>query len=1168
MRMFRACFVAIITLLVAGNVWAEPRMRPPLPDALRVVSADAQSVILELTVAGMATEPITYAGERYDQVIIDGMPQTTIPGAPQVPTRGALIGIPSVDNVTLRVLEADAEVHSGFRLPPAPALSVTAARIDTMRAEDVQMHAMPDPAWFATNAFFPGAPAEIGEVGYLRDQAVAQVRFYPVQYNPVTGELRHYRRVRVQVTWDAAADLAARAPEAVSPAFEGLLRGALLNYDSLDRPPTATAARATGTAHADAVPADAPPALKISVTTEGIYKLTPDALAAAGFDLAWVDPRRLKLHNRGVEVPIYVHGEGDGTFDAADYILFYGAALNDVYTNRNVYWLTAGNSSGRRMQTRAGAPTGSADVPAHFPTTLHAEQDTYYWQTMPNGAGQDHWFWGTRLSTPGSRDYTLSLTNIAQTAENATVRVQLKGFTNVNQNPDHHTRIYLNDTQIDDQRWDGQAIFTHTATVPHDLLREGENIVRVETRSVSGVSVNQILMNWIEIDYRHTYVAENDVLQFGAPQAGTFQFEVANFSRDDVAVFDVTDPASVVRIVNPAVTQAGNGQGYRLAFEDTAQAATRYLALTSPQYRSPAALELDTPSAWKRADHGADYIIITHRDFYDSALRLADHRSAMGLRTLTVDVQDLYDEFNHGIFNPHAIRDFLAYAYANWARPAPVYVVLLGDAYQDYKDNLETGTRNYVPAQIVNTRILGETPSDNWFVTISGDDVLPDMFVGRLSAETPAQAAAIVEKIIRYEQNPPEDTWNTRALFVADDDDDSFVQMSETLAGLLPDTFTARQVNVGDYASGSPTADIKRYIEEGSSIVNYAGHGQVDAWGIWQNETFFDLADVRSLDNTHKLPVVTVANCLNGFFTLEQTKVSLAEELQRRADTGAIAVWAATGLDYPSGHRLLMSNFYQVVFQEGQHDLGAATTGAKIATYTTSNQWDDLVKTFVLFGDPATAIGVPADPSYITRVTPADGATDVPVNQPLEIVFSRSMNPATVTVSGPGTVGLTPTLRWSDNYTLLTYAHTGFGYDETRTFSVQGQDRQGNALDAARAPTTWSFTTRHLSEDQRVVVVSGPERGDLNVEYTFGAILGVAGPATTYVWEATDQEVVTHANAGPRDTAAFTWTTSGLKTITVTATNTEGTFTGTHSFLVGVALSGDAGPIYLPLVTR
>lgn len=81
--------------------------------------------------------------------------------------------------------------------------------------------------------------------------------------------------------------------------------------------------------------------------------------------------------------------------------------------------------------------------------------------------------------------------------------------------------------------------------------------------------------------------------------------------------------------------------------------------MTPSKRRSPAGIAKNKPSSWKSANNGADYIIITHEDFYDSALTLAERRSDSGLRVVRVKVGHIYDEFNDGIFNPQAIRNFL-----------------------------------------------------------------------------------------------------------------------------------------------------------------------------------------------------------------------------------------------------------------------------------------------------------------------------------------------------------------------------------------------------------------------------------------------------------------------------------------------------------------------------
>jgi hypothetical protein len=1169
-------------LLLSNSATSPVAAQAPAGSQLRLLSSGEGAIVLELTVVDFQLETVEGAGQTYQRVIIPGMVQTTTPGEPQVPARGALLGLPAIERVTVQVLEADYDVLRGYRLVPAPALQVIGDDVDAPLG--VQFTFALNQERYATDAFYPGRPVEIGQTGYMRDQAVAQVQFYPLQYNPVTGEVRLYRRILARVTWHTPPAVATAEARGASPAYEHLLRNALLNYKALERPAVKPSSQSPFSMHGGGAgttkvvttnpspfslhegglfAASITPTLKIGVTEDGLYELTYSDLTGAGLDLSGVDPRTLKLSHRGVEVPIYVPGEDDGVFDPTDTLLFYGTAITDVYTAQNVYRLTAGGGDGQRMGTRDGTLSGSAPVPPHFPVTRHAEQDTYYWVTMPNGQGQDHWFWGDKLTAPASRDYPLTLHNISTTASTATVRLRLKGHTDTSTNPDHHTRIYLNGVEIDDQLWDGFSIYDHHTTVPHSYLNEGSNTVRVEGVGDTGAAVDQFFLNWIEIDYWDTYVAESDELLFGAPAAGTFQFEVTGFGGDGVAVFDVTDPAGVMRITDTTVV--ADGGGYKLQFEDTAQPETRYLALRPARHKSPASLELDEPSSWRSPGNGADYILITHEDFYASALRLADHRSALGLRVVTVKVGDIYDEFNHGVFNPQAMRDFLAYAYDHWAAPAPTHVLLVGGASYDYRDLLDLDRANYVPTQIIETDLLGQTPSDNWFVLVSGADILPDMFIGRLTAQNPSEADDMVDKVIHYEQNLPDGSWNTQVLLVADDES-SFETISERLAGRLPFYYTANRVYAGDYPPGDPTTDVTNYINGGSVLVNYTGHGNVDRWGSWSGGRIFDRADVTALNNTHKLPVVTIASCLNGYFAGKN--VSLAEEFLLRDDRGAAAVWADSGLGYPSGHRVLMGEFYEAIFQDDQYGLGAATTAAKIATYAQSSFWGELVETFVLFGDPAMPLGIPTNYPYLESTTPADGASDVPVDQDLQIVFSKPMSPATVLLGGEGTTSLTFTPTWSADNTVLSYAHPNFDYGQTLTFTISGQDELGNPLGLGLVPSTWSFATTP-PVGVETVAIAGPARGAINTPYTFSAAVSpiTASLPITYVWQATGQAPVAHTG-GLSDMVTFTWHTLGTQVITVTATNVGGTVTGTHVVTilpVAVAIAGPtAGVINTP----
>ncbi|MCC7210601.1 MAG: hypothetical protein IT451_02005 [Candidatus Brocadia sp.] len=969
--------ILIVTgILVSGICLSLSRAESSSGSKIRVVRTDSEAVVLELRLSGFQTETTEHEDGSYQSITAPHTVLSDQPGKPRLPVCGALIGIPAIDGVSLDVIDASFETVHGYRLLPAPGWKVMGNNLNDFHEGGVEKTFPMDGDIYHTNAFYPEAIAGIGSRGYLRDQAVAQVQFYPVQYNPVEGTVRFYRRILVKMAWDARQVAMSYKTPGASPAYEEMLKGLLLNYGGLRRPVSAPEIPHTGppAEFKDVIEkSSGGTALKIGVTEDGVYRLGYHDLSDAGLNLKNTDPRTIKISNRGAEIPIFVSGEDDGVFHTDDFILFYGTANKDIYTTKNIYWLTAGSGAGKRMDAVDGALSGKAVVPEYFPATVHAEKDSEYWQTMPNGGSEDHWFWDYQLTAPSSADYSLSLNHLSKTAGTATVRVRLKGRTGIqNVNPDHHTKIYLNGAEVDDQTWDGQVIHDHTITVLNPALHEGINTVRLELPGDTGATVDQVFMNWIEIDYLDTYVAEDDELLFGAPAQGAFQFEVAGFGNNSIVVFDVTDPAKPALITDTTVVPEGNA--FTLQFEDDAQKGTQYLALTPSRYKSASGIESDQPSSWKSADNRADYLIITHEDFYSSAQKLANYRSEAGWNVAVVKVGDIYDEFNDGIFHPQAIRDFLTYTYNNWATPTPAYVLLVGDACQDFRDHYKTGTLNYVPSQNIETDILGETPSDNWFVLVSGDDILPDMYIGRLSVQTKSEAADVVDKIISYEKNPPKASWNKNALLVADDDDTSFEDMAEQLAGLLPDDYTANKVYASAYSSGNPTKDIIDYIDKGSLLTNYTGHGAVNRWGLWDDnkKSIFGVSDITALNNTNKLTIVTTANCLNGYFTGANPQISVAEQFHLLKEKGAVAVWAPTALSYTSGHRILIGELYEDFFQYNLYGLGAATTNAKISTYAKSKTWGELVETFVLFGDPLTRLGV-SDAASLSVSAPNGG---------------------------------------------------------------------------------------------------------------------------------------------------------------------------------------------------
>jgi len=1048
----RIALVLLILLLGVSGVEARPRI-----PTVKLLRSDSQRIVVELTIPDFQVISREHGGTTYQAIVVPDLEQTWEPGQPQVPFKGILLGVPSSGQVLgqtefgTSVLESAYQTRRGLMLYPSPRPIVQEAGGSPVLDHEFAL----DRVVYGQNAFYPGPLAEIGFSGYLRDQRVVQLQFYPFQYNPVTRELRCYSKLRVEVSFGSVGGKDGRESN-TSSVFERFLASVLFNYESLERgvtvqggnetppPPRACPELAEGgrlggsgvdfptegppspspslrgrgtqtppprrgrlggsgvnfptegppspspslpgrgnTLLAERLRAGDQPMLKIAVEEDGLYRLTDARLQDAGLDLLEVDPRTIKITLRDREMPIYVHGEEGGNprcgvFDVEDYVEFYGLAMTGPFTARNVYWLTTGGADGLRMAARDGSLAGVHPTPSSFYATLHAEEDHVYWQNIPNGAGQDHWFWRGPLEAPTETTLTFDLRHLAiEEGKDATVRVGLRGKTDdYGTDPDHHTRVTLNGVEISDALWDGQIEYQHQATVPGQtefgasVLAEGINTLTVESVGDTGGGVDSVYLNWFEVDYWDTFVAEDDHLEFWQEGSGTYQFVVTDFSDNGVSVFAITDPANVARVVNPEI-EAGGG-AYTVKFQDTIEEQARYLVLTSAQRKTPAAMIVDHPSSLESPTNAADYIIITHDEFYDSVLPLASHRQGKGLLVKTVRVTNIYDEFNYGIFDPQAIRDFLSHAYHNWA-VTPLYVLLVGDANMDFKDNFGTGKLNYVPTHIFETWPVGETPNDNWFACVSGDDILPDMFIGRISAQRPQDVEAVVEKIINYEQNPTPGDWNRSALFVADDDQTDFETTSQHLIALLPEGYRTQRVYAREYqAPADPTADIVQHINGGAFLVNYVGHGFTDRWGAWSGGRIFDRSDIASLNNGSKLPFLTTATCLNGFFSHPLEDYSLAEEFLRVEGKGAIAAWSPTGLGFPSQHRLLFGELFTSIFKDDNRLLGPATTAAKISAYAQSSSLGEMVETFVLFGDPALELalgsGSPLNKIYLPLI--------------------------------------------------------------------------------------------------------------------------------------------------------------------------------------------------------
>ncbi|MGD9350821.1 MAG: C25 family cysteine peptidase, partial [Desulfobacterales bacterium] len=530
----------------------------------------------------------------------------------------------------------------------------------------------------------------------------------------------------------------------------------------------------------------------------------------------------------------------------------------------------------------------------------------------------------------------------------------------------HEVRVAINGVQ-QDFSWTG--ISYYQATVNNVPLVDGDNIVTLQCLSADGN--DSIIIDWFEIAYWRDYVAVADQLKF-APDNGS-RYVIDGFSSDTVLAYDISNPAEVDLIENEVI--AGTNP-YSIEFEP-AEYGDIYLVLSADSVNIPVGLIEDTAADLADNANGADYILITHRDVgWDGSgnplpwlTDLVAHREGQGLRIFVADIEDIYDTFSYGIESPHAVKGFLAYAYANWTPPAARYVLLVGDSTYDPKNHWnENDNTDYLPTYSIYTDYKGETVTDQWFVTFNGDDAVADMHIGRLPAANAAQAEVMVNKIIAYETAINSQTWQGDLLLIADNQrasdayayEAAFEAINEDAAALIPDAMADPfKGYLNDYAATAfLTDDIIDALNDGVLIANYAGHG---ATQVLAEEHIFDAGDVTALTNTDRLSFFVSMACEAGFFAYPETWFypSLAEALLR-SDAGAVAALMPTGMTTTEGQQILDAALFEAIFNRDIRTLGPAIADDKQTLLANGDDYyEQIADTFLLFGDPATALKIP-----------------------------------------------------------------------------------------------------------------------------------------------------------------------------------------------------------------
>lgn len=723
---------------------------------------------------------------------------------------------------------------------------------------------------------------------------------------------------------------------------------------------------------------------KLSVKETGVYKITYDDLVSWGFDPAAINPENVAIYGNGngmlpespsefryddlVGNAITVVGENDGSFDPADYVLFYAQGPTawkldagtgqfshetNLYSEEVFYFLNLNKPGAARIQDQF-----STIIPA----TNFAETFTWHEAYEPELENLIHsgkmWF-GDRFDGNMSIVYPLTIPNL------------------VTDEPVHLSYQFAarsSETSTFNIYADGELLATEQVSMVN-FNNSYSDFAKMRSGEISFYPGGQEISLMIE------YAAPNDSatgwLDFFSLQATANLFfeepqllfsvpgiigpsTVTEFSLENAAsnllIWNITDPlqpGNVIFDLNGSVAE------YTLETDSLLQ----FIAFTGTDLK-PEFIE----TVANQNLHGIavpEMVIISAPEFESSANSLAAFRQSNdNLTVLVSHTSQIYNEFSSGAQDPTAIRDFMKYLYEKSGGENPKYLLLLGDASVDYKDRLENNT-NFIPIweSEVSLNPVSSYCSDDFYGQFT-EALSLDLAIGRIPAETASEAETMVQNIIGYASPENVGSWHNQFALIADDEDSNLhftdaEELMDTLEMIAPYLNLSKiyldaypQVTLPDGHQRYPDVNdaINQRINDGVLAMTYIGHGGQD---YLAHEQIMTPEDIQTWNNVNRMNVFMTFTCAFGRMD-DPVFDPMMMELLAQENQGMVAVFTATRPTYAGANMHLNKNIQSNLIEHPDKPFGEIVRMAKNNSGTVVNKTK-----FVLFGDPAMRIAIP-----------------------------------------------------------------------------------------------------------------------------------------------------------------------------------------------------------------
>jgi hypothetical protein len=728
---------------------------------------------------------------------------------------------------------------------------------------------------------------------------------------------------------------------------------------------------------------------KVRIDKSGLYKITYDELQQMGFDVS-VNPHQIAVFGNGggvlpevntdfrhkdlVENPIVVVGENDGSFDANDYILFYGQGpvtwkynmltgtfdyQTNYYDDYAYYFITSLDHNAKRIENQQ-PPSGGHDllIDEFNDYACHELDERNLFKTGRT------WF-GEVYDFDITKEFVFDFPNLVKDNQSGYLHCAFaaRAFSynsmTIYVNNELEKSLTLGVVSSNDPYQLGRVKETNFHFTPdNDQL-----IVKTEYRRTSNSSI--AYLDFIEVNVKRKLLMTEGQMMFRSADAGQdgqiVRYRLGNASSD-LTVWDITDP------VNPQKIQTQFSSG-NLEFNAVADTLRQYIVFKNGAglYQTEFVEPVENQNL--HSVKNIDFLIVTYPDFMEEAKRLADfHRQNDGMNVYVTIPEKIYNEFSSGAQDITAIRDFVKHIYDQSDPGRKIkYLLLFGDASFDYKDRLADNT-NFAPCweSIESMNIVNSIASDDYFGYLDDGEggssaSRVDIGIGRFVVGTTEEAKAAVDKSIHYATNTQEvmQPWRNMITFAADDgDNNTHLRHAETLSDFVYENYPVYNVDKiyldaykqistpGGQTSPDMNKAINDKIEKGTLIFNYNGHGGEAGLG---HESIMQIADINSWTNYDKLALFITATCEFARYD-DPTRVSAGEYVFLNKKGGGIALFSTARATFASSNLALNMAIYQNnIFEKtnGSYPcFGDVIMNSKVLGGNNDSK-------FVLLGDPA-----------------------------------------------------------------------------------------------------------------------------------------------------------------------------------------------------------------------